>query len=180
MRMEKEAAAEAAAALARQEKAGKDEVASQVVDDVVEFAEPKPKRRFSWLAAALLVLGLLGLGAVSASPYLEPPVSNATGEMEKLIGKYGAKGIEPEHAQVVSIGAGCVAAAALLSLLAGVIAGRFGFASLFLVYLATVGSAVWLFAALATYRADMRNLDKLKSSVAHRRRPASRATPTRR
>src|SRR5262245_59737850 len=92
-----------AAAPTAQPPAKEEAAAPAESDDVLELADEKPKRKFSRLAAALLILGMLGLGVASASPYLERGTNKATGEMERHFGNEVTRGIEPEHQQIVTI-----------------------------------------------------------------------------
>jgi hypothetical protein len=113
--------------------------------------EPAPKRRFNWAAAALVLLGVLGLGAVAAAPYLERPATGATGALGKVLEGKQPKGIDPQYTPIVTAAAGSLAAACLLSLMLW----RLGFLSRSLLYLATIGSAVLLFVGVAVLRSEM-------------------------
>lgn len=126
---------------------------SEPTPSLADQAQPAPEtppRRFPWAAAALVLLGVVGLGSVAASPYLDRPTVGATGEMAtKLEGKQ-PKGIDPQYASIVTGVAGGVAAACLLSLLTW----RLGFLSRVLLYLGTIGSAVLLFVGVSVFRSE--------------------------
>jgi hypothetical protein len=128
--------------------------------------DPKLKPRFSWAAAVFLVLGMLSLGAVAATPFLDVGEFEATGVFATDYGSRKPEGIKKEFKTWVMAVPGGIAGMALLSLLAGMILKRFGIVSLFLVWLATVGSAGLLFIALTSFRNETRNKEKIEESVA--------------
>jgi hypothetical protein len=144
-----------------------EEVLDAVEPDVVE-AE-KPRRGLGWLVTSLVVLGMLSLGAVSASPYLEMATTPATGEFAQDIGAQPPRGIPDEQAAWVTWGSAGVAAGALLCLLAGLVAGRFGFASVFLLYLTTLASAGIFFLGTFYFRNETKMLDRVREKVENRK-----------
>lgn len=117
------------------------------VQELDEASQP-PKPRFSRLAALLLFLGILALGAVAAAPYLEKHSRTLTDGSRRLYG------IADEHALSVSAAPGGVAVVVLLALLAGLLAGRFTAVCAFLLYLALGGAAAILFLATHAFRGE--------------------------
>jgi hypothetical protein len=127
--------------------------------------EPRPRKPFSRLAALCLVLGMLSLGAVGATPFLEPGELLATEDMAKEIGSRHIEGIrEDVKPYVIGIPAG-VASLVLLSLVIGLASGRFGLPSLFLVYLSGLLAAGLLFLALFAFRQEWGAFQGIQSRV---------------
>lgn len=148
----------AAKAKAKAKPVAEEPVLATLDDD--EDAPAKPKRRFSWLAALLVFLGTLSLGAVAAAPYLPAPSEESAGDPSKNISATKQRGISPQHVFFIQIAPACVAAGALLTLLTAMITRQFAFPSVFLLYLTTVGTAIIGLLLLNIYRDDMSNLDK--------------------
>lgn len=142
--------------------------AGQMVGEGEQIQATK-KRKFSRLTALVILLGMLGLGAVSAAPYLQPPRLEGSGEMGKDIGGDLPRGVREDHALYVTLFPAGVAAFGLLALLAGLLAGRFEFASLFLIYLATVGSAIILLLALFPFRTELNAMAKVQDLANQRK-----------
>jgi hypothetical protein len=128
-------------------------------------AKPKPARRFSWLAAALLVLGILSLGGIAAMPFLEGATVEASGDFAEQYASVEAEGVKDEARPfVLGIPVG-VAGLAFLSLLIGVEARRFGSTSLFLVYLSALMSAGLLFLALFSFQDQWQACETIRHQV---------------
>jgi hypothetical protein len=113
-----------------------------------------PKKHFSRPAALCLLLGMLSLGAVAATPYLDPGELAASGDVVKALPTRAIEGIKEDvKPYVIGIPAGA-AGLVLLSLLVGLVSGRFGLASLFLVHVSGLVAAALLFLALAVYQQE--------------------------
>jgi hypothetical protein len=119
--------------------------------DVQPDAE-KPQRKFSWLAALLLLLAMLSFGAIAATPFLEVGKANGTGDFALEYGERKFEGIREDYKlYVMAVPAGG-AALVFLALLAGIVGRQFGFLSQFLVYLSALLAAAFVFLAVYIYR----------------------------
>lgn len=115
-------------------------------------APESQKPKFSIAVAVLLLLGMASLGLVAAAPYLEKPAYTATEGFARDYGKQSPKGLdESPELDPVQMPA-YVGGVALLSLLAAVVLRRFTFPSLFLAWLAVVGSAGLLLVGLFLFK----------------------------
>jgi hypothetical protein len=138
-----------------------------IVDADTPESSAKPKRKFSWFAALLVLLGMLGMGAVSAAPYLPKPSITGTGGFEKSIGSQKFEGNDPEFSTWLTVLAPCVAGGGLLCLLAGLIRRRFEFPSLAFLYIAAVAGAIVLLLSLLLYYNTSNQLAGLQRAVDH-------------
>lgn len=107
----------------------------------------QPAGTFSRAAAVLMLLGVLGLGLVGATPYLPKPSS---GGMKVMVGN-DPRGIEGQSAVYVTAAPVCVAVVVILSLALM----PFALVSRVLLCLATLASAAFLFLALTTFRQEI-------------------------
>jgi hypothetical protein len=128
-------------------------------------APAKPVKRFGWLAPVLLFLGILSLGAVAATPYLDIGKVEPTGGFVPDYAGRKLEGIKREFEPYVTGVAGGVAGLGFLSLLIGLITRRVGFVSLFLLYVATLLAAAMLFLALSSFRDQLTDKKKLEDRV---------------
>jgi hypothetical protein len=132
----------------------------------------KPRRKFSWPAALLIVLAMAGLGLVFAAPYLPKPEATGAGELAEDASPLNLKGIEDHqfhgHLQML---APCVAGGALLCLIAALVMGKFDFPSLLLLYLTTAGASLVLLLALQSYSGEAEILRRA-GELAERRKAA--------
>ena len=135
-----------------------------------EPATDKPRRRFSWLAALLIVLGMAGLGLVIAAPKLPKPEATGTGDYENDKIFRSIKGIEDHQLrEYLQWLAPSVAAGALLALITALLTRRFDFPSLLLIYLTTAGASLVLLLALKTYSSEMTNLTNVEKGAERRK-----------
>jgi hypothetical protein len=141
-------------------------VAEAVAD---EEAKAKPKKHFSLIAVLLLVLANLGLAAFAVSPFLPGPTLESTGDFATLP---RPQGISSEQTPLVIGAPAVVALFGLMTLLGMLLTRRIGFANLFLLYVATIGSAILLLLSLEFMQKEMGpdgNLAKLQRSIEDRR-----------
>ncbi len=125
----------------------------------------KPAKKFSCVAALLLVVGMLSFGAIAATPYLDVGSANATGYFTVEYGQRKFETIREDQKWYVTVVPAGGAALVFLALLAGIVAGRFGFLSLFLVYASTLLAAALLFLALAVFHEQGDEVAKLRARV---------------
>jgi hypothetical protein len=125
----------------------------------------KPKRSFNWMAALLLLLGMLSFGAIAATPFLEAGKVNATGDFEQRYTHRKLIGVKEDlHLYVMAVPAGG-ATLLFLALVAGFIGRRFGFLSLFLVYMAGLLAAGLLFLVVVIFKDQCKEAAGIKKSV---------------
>jgi hypothetical protein len=143
-----------------------------------EPAPARPRPPFSWLGAALVLLGMAGLGLVIAAPYLPKPELAGAAEAGEEGSMRNPKGIEAgEFHHFLQMLAPGVAAGALLCLLTALVMRRFDFPSLLLLYLTTVGAALVLLLALHTYRGEAKIVQRVRE-LAERRSAAGQGGVT--
>jgi hypothetical protein len=147
--------------------AARAEVDEEPVEVQPDAEKSKPKKYFSWLAAVLLLLGIVSLGLISATPFLAVGKINATGDFVEYYGAREGEGIKPDMKMYVMTVPAGGAALVFIALLAGFIAGRFGFPSLFLVYLTGVLSVALLFLTLHEFRRQSMDWAKIVERVEH-------------
>lgn len=137
-----------------------------------EEGPARPGRKFSWAGALLLVLAMAALGLVWAAPYLPKPEARGSAGPEGEAAALALKGLEDHqfHGHLQAL-APCVAGGALLCLLAALVARRFDFPSLLLLYLTTAGAALVLLLALKSYSGEAEILSRAEE-LAERRRAA--------
>jgi hypothetical protein len=125
--------------------------------------KPKAKKRFSWAVAVLLLFGILSLGTISATPYLDGS-SIQTSDCQEEQAQQPEKFKDQGDVYVMAVPA-CVAGLALLNLLGGLICRQFGFANLFFVYLVTLLAAGLLFLAAFAFHNESSTREKFSDSV---------------
>ncbi len=132
--------------------------------DVKPDAE-KPKKAFSWLAAMLLVLAMLFFGAITTTPYLPIGGVTATGYFKPIYEQRTFRAMkEDQELYVIAVPAGG-AALVFLALLVGIITRRFGFLSLFLVYVSALLAAALLFVAVYAFHDQSEEIARIRERV---------------
>lgn len=126
-------------------------------------------KRLGYLPVLLLFLGLLGLGAVAAAPFLEKPKYAPSGVFVTETAPIRPTGIDDEKATYVMGAAGGVAGVVLLILLIGKFTGRFGGFAVLLLWLSTLASAGLLFVMLNSYHKNTDALAALMKLVEERK-----------
>jgi hypothetical protein len=143
-------------------------VSREETDENAVTVEPepeKPKKSFSWLAALLLLIGMLSFGAIAATPFLDAGSVNGTGDFEREYANRKLIGIkEDQRLYVMAVPAGG-ATLLFLALVAGFIARRFGFLSLFLVYMAGLLAAGLLFVVVVIFKDQSKEAAGIKKRV---------------
>jgi hypothetical protein len=133
--------------------------------DVKPDAE-KPRRKFSWSAAALLVLAMLSFGAIAVTPFLDIGRVNATGYFKPVYEQRTFRALKQDQEQYVIAAPSVGAALVFLALVAGIVARRFAFLSVFLVYLSALLAAALLLIATLAFRDQSNEVTKLVQQVA--------------
>ncbi len=130
---------------------------AEVADHALELAaEDKSRQQTRWPAILFLLFGIVSLLAISTTPFLDGAVYQ--GEKGK-----GIRDDLRDYVMAVPAGGAVIA---LLALMGGLVGKRFGFSSLFLVYMTTLLSAGILFLALFSFREEWRLYAKYSDSVA--------------
>jgi hypothetical protein len=128
---------------------------------------------FSWLAIALLVLGMLSVLGVSAtavkvdgSPVVEQSVIAATGEFRERYGENRPRQdiLDQLEFYVLTVPIG-VAVLALLGVLVAVVMRQFGFVPTFLGVLSTLAALILFLAFLHVFRAEALEKDRIEAAV---------------
>jgi hypothetical protein len=124
----------------------------------------KPKRHFSWLVALLLLVGMVSLGALAVTPFLDVGKINPTGVFVKEYGERQGERNDDLKMYVMAVPSGG-AVLVFIALLAAFVGRQFGFLSLLLVYLTGLLSAALLFLALHAYRTQDQEWAKIVQRV---------------